>query len=320
MRSPFIAIVLLGVGMGSGWLLADLKGRSPAKTQERGQLVEPLVDSRDEPDKTDVSLPVAWETESIDVQDLEGLHLLGGRSPVPDMALWLGPDPADPGFEALTEWLDFGVGQKEALSRILLESANSLIKWERTAVKVEEVAKHQFAIHWAPPPPNHRRALQQKIHDSFGEALGRSIWLKGDLERFGRLDPRIVPGGEASFQVVLSPGASAGTLKLTLNRGSDYSQVYRAPGKLDDAFNPSFAMAYRLAHLIDLEQAAREMVPGTGPANHPFATPAGTPGMVISPVSGKIIDVTGIPAGSLVRDPTVPEGGFFRVPPEAVED
>lgn len=321
MKNASIAIGLIIIGIIAGWALGGV--RLGGREESAGHPPPPKSTRASQAPATGTTPPKPvfhWEIEAVDIHEIEGLHLLGGRSPVPDMALWLGPQPSDPGFEALAEWLDFGAGQKEALARILLESAQSLIKWERAAIRVEETAPHQFAIHWKSPPPSHRRDLQQALHDSFGESLARSLWLRGDLEHFGRLDPRVMPNGEATLQAVLSPGASAGTLKLTLTRGSDFTQTYRAPGKADDTVNPSFSMAYRLAHRIDLEQAAREMVPEAGPANHPFATASGSPGMVVSPISGKIIDVTGIPAGSLVRDPTVPEGGFFRVPPEAVEE
>jgi len=49
----------------------------------------------------------------------------------------------------------------------------------------------------------------------------------------------------------------------------------------------------------------------------PVAEPVpGQPGMVISPYNGKHIDVKGIPAGTLVADPTYPasEKKHFRVP------
>lgn len=49
----------------------------------------------------------------------------------------------------------------------------------------------------------------------------------------------------------------------------------------------------------------------------PVAEPVpDNPGMVKSPFSGKLIDVKGIPAGSLVADPTFPaeERKHFRVP------
>jgi hypothetical protein len=320
MKNASIAIGLILFGILAGWTLGGM--RPGARDKAAVGLTPPASGRAQQAPALEKPAPkpaFRWAVPAVDVNELEGLHLLGGRSPVPDMALWLGPEPSDPGFEALAEWLDFGAGQKEALARILLESAQSLSQWEKSAIAVEETAPHHFTIHWKSPPPAHLSDLQQALHDSFGESLARSLWLRGDLERFGRIDPRLVPNGEATLQAVLSPGASAGILKLTLNRGSDFVQVFRAPGKADDALNPSFAMAYRLAHLIDLEQAAREMVPEAG-SDHPFATASGSPGMVVSPISGKIIDVTGIPAGSLVRDPTVPEGGFFRVPPDAVEE
>lgn len=50
----------------------------------------------------------------------------------------------------------------------------------------------------------------------------------------------------------------------------------------------------------------------------PAAVVAGKPGFVTSPYNGKIIDVNGIPPGTLVADPTYPteEKKFFRTPPE----
>lgn len=50
---------------------------------------------------------------------------------------------------------------------------------------------------------------------------------------------------------------------------------------------------------------------------YPVAKPVeGSPGMVVSPHSGNIIDVTGLPPGSLARDPATPgsEKAIFRIP------
>jgi hypothetical protein len=50
----------------------------------------------------------------------------------------------------------------------------------------------------------------------------------------------------------------------------------------------------------------------------PAVTVAGKPGYVTSPYNGKIIDVRGLPPGTLVADPTFPtdEKKYFRTPPE----
>lgn len=48
-----------------------------------------------------------------------------------------------------------------------------------------------------------------------------------------------------------------------------------------------------------------------------YATPVpGKPGFVLSPYNNKVIDVTGMPKGQLVSDPTYPksEQKYFRVP------
>jgi hypothetical protein len=52
-----------------------------------------------------------------------------------------------------------------------------------------------------------------------------------------------------------------------------------------------------------------------GDSVYPEATPVpGKPGLVFNPYTNQIIDVRGIPPGSLVKDPTVAEGKVFRVP------
>jgi hypothetical protein len=55
----------------------------------------------------------------------------------------------------------------------------------------------------------------------------------------------------------------------------------------------------------------------TPPTDWPFATPVpGKEGLVFSPYNQKIVDVRGMPSGSLVTDPTYSpdEKKFFRVP------
>ncbi|GAA5484690.1 hypothetical protein [Haloferula sargassicola] len=73
-------------------------------------------------------------------------------------------------------------------------------------------------------------------------------------------------------------------------------------------------------------EAATE--PGTGPDKPatpvaiPVAEPAeGKPGYIVSPFSGKLVDVRGIAAGTLVQDPDFPaeEKKYFRVPEGADE-
>ncbi len=59
--------------------------------------------------------------------------------------------------------------------------------------------------------------------------------------------------------------------------------------------------------------------PPVTPSVVPVAEPAeGKPGYIVSPYSGKIVDVRGIPAGTLVQDPDFPsaEKKYFRVPAE----
>jgi len=78
--------------------------------------------------------------------------------------------------------------------------------------------------------------------------------------------------------------------------------------------NREGACLYRVLTL-ELIDASGQPVPD--PAGYATATEVpGTPGMVVSPHSGTIIDVRGIPSGTLVQDPTFPasERKYFRVP------
>jgi hypothetical protein len=73
-------------------------------------------------------------------------------------------------------------------------------------------------------------------------------------------------------------------------------------------------------------QGRKEIAPpGDEPAEKPVKEKAsaptavkvpGKPGMVFSPFNNKLVDVSGIPSGKLVRDPTYPESEkkIFRVP------
>jgi hypothetical protein len=63
--------------------------------------------------------------------------------------------------------------------------------------------------------------------------------------------------------------------------------------------------------------------PAGAPKPIPVAEPvSGQPGMVKSPFNGKLVDVTGIPAGTMVADPTYPpeQKKYFRVPEPSEED
>jgi hypothetical protein len=66
-----------------------------------------------------------------------------------------------------------------------------------------------------------------------------------------------------------------------------------------------------VGHAIQEDQAARYGPPPQG--GYPVARWSGTPGLVVSPYPpNRLVDVTGIPRGALVRDPA--SGGIFRRP------
>ena len=66
-----------------------------------------------------------------------------------------------------------------------------------------------------------------------------------------------------------------------------------------------------IGHAIQ-EDRARQYGPEPD-GGYPFARWSGTPGLVISPYPpNRLVDVSGIPRGALVRDPST--GGIFRKP------
>lgn len=66
-----------------------------------------------------------------------------------------------------------------------------------------------------------------------------------------------------------------------------------------------------VGHAIQEDQASRYGPPP--PGGYPVARWSGTPGLVVSPYPpNRLVDVTGIPRGALVRDPA--SGGIFRRP------
>jgi hypothetical protein len=73
----------------------------------------------------------------------------------------------------------------------------------------------------------------------------------------------------------------------------------------------------RLYRVLTLELITATGQPVGDPAGYATASEVpGSPGMVVSPHSGTVIDVRGIPSGTLVQDPTFPasERKYFRVP------
>jgi Glycine zipper len=66
-----------------------------------------------------------------------------------------------------------------------------------------------------------------------------------------------------------------------------------------------------IGHAIQEDRAAEYGPPP--PGGYPYARWSGTPGLVVSPYRPhNLVDVRGIPPGSLVRDPST--GGIFRKP------
>ena len=74
---------------------------------------------------------------------------------------------------------------------------------------------------------------------------------------------------------------------------------------------------YRILTLEEIDAAGRPVRGGKYPSEPPVAWPVpDKPGFVFSPFNSKIIDVTDVPSGTLVADPTFPaaERMHFRVP------
>lgn len=110
------------------------------------------------------------------------------------------------------------------------------------------------------------------------------------------------PPVRVAGQAVLRDGEP----QLSLVKSSDGDYLYRllAMDLVDSTGRPA-------RDLVGLDQGIAES------ASYPVAAPnPGNPGTVVSPYSGQLIDVSGYPSGSLVRDPAFPvgDGKVFRVP------
>jgi hypothetical protein len=254
---------------------------------------------------------VTWSPSSVSFEELEGIESLR-QSP----ALKLGDFIDGDGLNAarpLAEWIGLDAEETGALVSILHQAADARITWETAHLRSERLAAGQYRVKWQEPGASLSHDLQQALTTRFGPALARSIWIRGNLDRFAEPVPgwerKRIP--EIDLHIIPRPRGIF-TIRLTNGDWLDVRTIRIAEGKL--------TAAPRLDHLFQLNHESaewREMAAAAAKEPTPVATRA-SKGMVFSPYNGKIIDVRGIPPGTLVADPTFPpeEGAYFRTPEE----
>ncbi len=325
MKNLIILLLLLVVGIAVGWAIAGLRP-DPADAE-----ADVLVSSRTA-SKADVSSdarpspspasPV--DVTAVDLEELDGLHALGGGSPALELHQWLLPRPDRGGLDRLARWIGLTDGQQEQLAEILTNIGQRQIDWERSHIPRTELEPTHVRLEWKPMPAEIRDHLLSQLRETFGDALAEKIRLKGNLDHFAH--PRdLIAEPEATVELKLQSDPSSGKLKLGIvDVEREDSDWFLIPKDLSTATSNE-AKPLRFAHFFDWDRAVAKLereAPAAPvvPQDYPHAQPvAGQAGFVTSPYSGKQIDVRGIRAGTLVRDPSFPEEEkkFFRVPEPA---
>ena len=300
MKRTWIALLLVGIGIPIGWVLAGI-GAGTATEADPAVLPAQRVTraASGGPDSQRSSRPLPTTAAAVDLAELEGLAELNGRSPA-----LVFKEGMSARVDALGKWLGLSAAETNALGAIIREVTERRIAWEQEHVGVGlSDDGDDVLLDWK-RPADLPRELRAALDEAFGPDRGGAVWLKGDLGNFGNLPPGLSAGGNGVIRLAAEGShvqASAGAEKPKMPDG-----VHRLP------------MA-RFDHLVDWDgHLAKRTAPSTGSGSFPVAEGVpGKPGFVISPISGKIIDVNDIPPGTLVRDPMISteQGGIFRIPP-----
>jgi hypothetical protein len=102
-------------------------------------------------------------------------------------------------------------------------------------------------------------------------------------------------------------------------QGTTHSLLADGESRISQVGRKEDQYLYRVLTLELIDATGRPLAGRDGglAAPHDFATPVqDSPGFVISPFNGNIVDVREIPSGTLVQDPSYPasEKKYFRVP------
>ncbi len=271
-------------------------------------------------------------------EDLAGIHLLR-RSPalklepfIDQSHRFLGTPPAAP----LSDWLELTPDEVEALNGIVHRAAEARIAWEIEHLRSERVEPGHYRIKWREPGHELTAVFQRELAERFGETLARSIWIRGSLGRFAEPVPRWESRGVEEIEIRITSGLSgipaveanslsAEEMNIRLTQPGSRFVVRLSNGDWNNVqvVTPvvgEIPISPRLRHLFQLKTDSaevHELVAAAEEQTTPVATRA-SEGMVFSPFNGKVVDVRGIPPGTLVADPTLPpeEKAYFRTPLE----
>lgn len=314
MKVYFYPVLALVLSAGLGWMIAKsgLISRSDSHASSPTAAIPPRPQRAAQEQRKQTS--TTHHGDSIPLSMLQGLGDLKG-SPRLTAAFWFGDETEihDANFAHLTEWLQLTENQQNALASILREAANDRREWEIGNIHSQRIDEGIYQLTWIDHDSISLPALQQALAREFGETLGESIFIRGNLHRFfeplSGWQQRRIP------EILL-------TIKSNTNGGLDFiftNGDWRSVSP-QTGVDPTSLPLRRLAHLFDYRNDAEAMLKLSETSGPPVAAAIpGKAGYVSSPFCGKIIDVRGMPAGTLVADPNFPaaEKKYFRVPPPA---
>lgn len=300
MKRTWIALLLVGIGIPIGWMLAGVGGGTATDADPAvlpAQRATRAASGGPGPQRS--SRPLPTTAAAVDLAELEGLAKLNGRSPA-----LVFKEGMSARLDALGKWLGLSAAEAEALEAIMREATERRIAWEQEHIGVDPSDDgNALLVDWK-RPADLPQELRAAIDEAFGPDRGGAIWLKGDLSNFGNLAPGLPAGGNGVIRL------AADGSHVQASAGADKPQTPDGVHRLSRE---------RFDHLVDWdEHLAKRTAASTASGSFPVAEAVpGKPGFVLSPISGKIIDVNGIPPGTLVRDPMISseQGGIFRLPP-----
>ena len=341
MKSKLHPILALVLSAGAGWWLADAGLTSSSDSSAGGK--SRTSSARSMRSSSETARPVSVSVPAVDqvpISKLNGLGSLKG-SPRLSAAFWMADtdDLTDPGFPHLADWLELSEAQRTSLAAILRHAARERRDREKSLIHARRTDPGAFQLTWIDLDPESQPALKQALAAEFGDSLAELIHLRANLHRFfepvpnwkergvaeiglkiasrtgGDVSSTLSNGSQPSAGMVggMVGGRRGGGISLTLSNGDWSLAVHEMEKK------SPFKSFPRLDHLFDYQTDAAEIFDSNPQVGHPVAAVVpGKPGFAISPYSNNIIDIRGMPAGTLVSDPTQPpeNKAYFRVPPQ----
>ena len=311
---PILALVFSAI---AGWLLAQggfaSAPKSSADSKSTTSSSRQLHASQELARRT---FDIAKNPDLIPISMLDRLSTLRG-SPRLSAGFWMGDGDriTDPGFQNLVDWLQLSESQKNSLADILREAANDRRAWEQGNMHAERLEAGIYQLSWIDHDSESLPTLRQALAREFGDKLGETIFIRGNLHRFFEPVPDWKKRGVPQIQLKITPRSGGGAF-LQFKNG-DWNMSYtQSEGKFP------IESLKRLDHVFDCRTDAEAIFKSNEQSEYQYAESVpGIEGFVLSPFNGKQIDVRGLPPGTLVRDPTLPasEKALFRIPQPASE-